>query len=82
MQKPDDTEEVVDTREYDDVLELLGKDSKNLHRMGLFTGVLHTSTLLHALYNAWLQYILMTSVHNEIVTIPNSLVPRLFSMKH
>ena len=40
MQKPDDTEEVVDIGEYDDVMELLGKDSKSLHRMGLFTGII------------------------------------------
>ena len=38
MQKPEDTEEIAEG-EYDDVLELLGKDAKHLHRMGLFTGI-------------------------------------------
>ena len=51
MQKPDDTEEVVDIGEYDDVMELLGKDSKNLHRMGLFTGIIAAYFCITTIYD-------------------------------
>ena len=45
MQKPEDTEEIAEG-EYDDVLELLGKDAKHLHRMGLFTGIHSHSVMI------------------------------------
>ena len=45
MQKPDDTEEIAEG-EYDDVLELLGKDAKHLQRMGLFTGIYSHSVMI------------------------------------
>ena len=45
MQKPDETEEIAEG-EYDDVLELLGKDAKHLQRMGLFTGIYSHSVMI------------------------------------
>ena len=31
----------MDPEEYEEVMDLLGQDAKDLHRMGLFTGTVH-----------------------------------------